>query len=341
MYATGQNMYSKQGDPAFKFSGSRGGPVRTKTALFKPLFFAIIFVGLFLTIASAAHAKNPHRVTDTTAPSIPANLSASAASSSQINLSWSASTDNVGVAGYKVYRNNAQIATTTGTSYSNSGLSASTTYSFAVAAYDAAGNTSAPSNTVSATTQAGQVTSRMGQLPRHFGIWLRSPQNELSWMTGSGVPWEYRYQYITPGWKTWNSPSGKVVSNYTTDSVNNGYIPVFTWYQLSGMYYTGTWVNWPDELKSPTTMNSYYGDFALLMQKIAATGTTKPVFVHVEPDLWGFMQQYYGGDPAVIPVSVASSGFAGLSGFANNASGFAQALLAIRNAYAPNVILAW
>jgi chitodextrinase len=92
--------------------------------------------------------------TDTTPPSVPAGLSAAAVSSSQINLSWSASTDNVGVTGYKVYKNGTQIATATGTSYSDTGLNPSTTYSYSVSAYDAAGNTSPQSGTVSAATQA-------------------------------------------------------------------------------------------------------------------------------------------------------------------------------------------
>lgn len=92
--------------------------------------------------------------TDTTPPSVPPGLSASAVSSSQINLTWTASTDNVGVTGYKVYRNGTQIGTTAGTSYSDTGLSVSTTYSYTVAAYDAAGNTSAQSGSVSATTLA-------------------------------------------------------------------------------------------------------------------------------------------------------------------------------------------
>jgi chitodextrinase len=91
---------------------------------------------------------------DTQAPSIPTNLSASTVSSSQINLSWNASTDNVGVQGYKIFRNNIQIATVSGTSFQNTGLSPSTTYTYTVSAYDAAGNMSGNSTVVSATTQA-------------------------------------------------------------------------------------------------------------------------------------------------------------------------------------------
>ena len=89
---------------------------------------------------------------DTTPPSVPTGLAASAVSSSQINLSWAASSDNVGVSGYRVYRGGTQIATTTATFYTNTGLSPSTTYSYAVAAFDAAGNLSAQSSPASTTT---------------------------------------------------------------------------------------------------------------------------------------------------------------------------------------------
>ncbi len=104
------------------------------------------------TAASATTSACP----DTTAPSVPTGLSATAASCSQVNLSWTASTDTggSGLAGYKVFRGGVQIATTTSTSYSNSGLAASTSYSFTVAAYDNAGNTSAQSTAASATTSA-------------------------------------------------------------------------------------------------------------------------------------------------------------------------------------------
>ncbi|MGH6622245.1 MAG: carbohydrate-binding protein, partial [Alphaproteobacteria bacterium] len=91
---------------------------------------------------------------DTQAPSIPANPAATAVSSSQIDLSWSAATDNVGASGYHVYRNAVKVASTSGTGYSDTGLSAATTYSYTIAAYDAAGNVSAQSTAVGAITQA-------------------------------------------------------------------------------------------------------------------------------------------------------------------------------------------
>jgi chitodextrinase len=98
--------------------------------------------------------------TDTTAPSVPTGLKATVASSSQINLSWNASTDNVGVTGYYVYLNDKPLATTTGTTFSHSGLAAGTTYNYRVSAYDAVPNNSAWTAPVLATTaQSGAVST--------------------------------------------------------------------------------------------------------------------------------------------------------------------------------------
>lgn len=91
---------------------------------------------------------------DTTAPAVPANLAVTGTTASSASLSWSPSTDNVGVTGYRVYRNGAQVGTTAGTTFTDSGLSASTRYTYTVAAYDAAGNVSAQSSGVAATTSS-------------------------------------------------------------------------------------------------------------------------------------------------------------------------------------------
>jgi hypothetical protein len=90
---------------------------------------------------------------DTTPPSTPAGLIATAVSSTQVNLLWSGSTDIVGVTGYNIYRNGVQIANVTSSlTYQDVGLSPSTTYTYLVAAYDAAGNVSAKSPSAMATT---------------------------------------------------------------------------------------------------------------------------------------------------------------------------------------------
>jgi chitodextrinase len=96
-------------------------------------------------------------VLDTEAPSIPTSLSASSITSSAANLSWNASTDNVGVTEYEVYQNGSLIGNSAITSYSITGLNASTQYSYAVKAKDAAGNISALSNSFSLTTSSVQI----------------------------------------------------------------------------------------------------------------------------------------------------------------------------------------
>jgi chitinase len=92
---------------------------------------------------------------DTTPPSAPSNLRVTGTTSSSISLAWNASTDNVGVTGYDVYRGGTRVTTTSGTSYTDGGLAASTTYAYTVYARDAAGNVSTASNQASGTTQGG------------------------------------------------------------------------------------------------------------------------------------------------------------------------------------------
>ncbi len=89
---------------------------------------------------------------DTQAPTAPTNLSSSNITETSFTLSWSASTDNVGVTGYDVYQNGSLIGGVTGTSANITGLVASTTYSYYVKAKDAAGNVSAASSTINVTT---------------------------------------------------------------------------------------------------------------------------------------------------------------------------------------------
>lgn len=91
---------------------------------------------------------------DTEAPTQPQSLFADAQSATTINLYWAASTDNVGVEGYQIWRDGVPITTTANTFYTDSGLTPSTLYSYTVSAYDAAGNGSAQSTADTATTLA-------------------------------------------------------------------------------------------------------------------------------------------------------------------------------------------
>ena len=106
-----------------------------------------------------AYTGGGNPTTDTQAPTAP-QLTASSTTQNSTALSWSGSTDNVAVTGYDVYGGTSLLgSTTTATTYSVTGLSPSTAYSFTVKAKDAAGNVSPASNTVNVTTQSGGTTT--------------------------------------------------------------------------------------------------------------------------------------------------------------------------------------
>jgi hypothetical protein len=96
-------------------------------------------------------------VTDTQKPTTPSGLSSESVTSSSFTLKWTASTDNVGVTGYEVFKDGTSLGTTTSLSYNVTGLTASTAYSMTVRAKDAAGNSSDPSTALSVTTAASII----------------------------------------------------------------------------------------------------------------------------------------------------------------------------------------
>lgn len=178
---------------------------------------------------------------------------------------------------------------------------------------------------------------------------LTNDPGSIIWMTGSGLSWDARYQYLSGGvnhnpeygWSTWNSPAGQFASYYMDASFNSGYLPVFTYYMLlQSAPASGSNENQKDynNLNNPTTIAKYFADFKLLMDR--AKIFNKPVIVHVEPDFWGYMQQR-NANPAAISAAVASSGYGPVAAYSNTVVGFAQALSGLRNAYAPNVLLAF
>lgn len=103
-------------------------------------------------VAALTPSGPPTPSPDTQAPSVPATLSAVAVSPNQVDLSWGASTDNVGVVGYRVYLNDMKLADVPGLAYQHMGLTPGSTYSYRVSAYDAVPNHSAWTGPVSVTT---------------------------------------------------------------------------------------------------------------------------------------------------------------------------------------------
>lgn len=119
---------------------------------------------------------------DTVAPSAPTALAASGTTQTSTNLSWTASTDNVGVTGYDVYQGTTLKATVTTTSYAVTGLTASTAYTFSVKAKDAAGNISAASNVVNVTTLAPVADTTAPTAPTALAAsGTTSSSTNLSW----------------------------------------------------------------------------------------------------------------------------------------------------------------
>jgi len=176
---------------------------------------------------------------------------------------------------------------------------------------------------------------------------------DATWMTSSGVPWKYRFQYLSAGvntgkgWETWQDPAkppGQFAADYMTASTTApaAYIPVFTYYELlQSTPSSGSSESDRDfsNLNNGATMNAYYANFKLLMQKAGAYGGQ--VVVHVEPDFWGYMQQRAaGGGATAVAAMVASSGFAEAAAFPNNLVGFASELKFLRDTYAPSALLA-
>ena len=128
----------------------------------------------------------------------------------------------------------------------------------------------------------------------------------------------FRYQYLAGGWETWN-PDGTFASMYVQDSWRHGEIPVLTYYVLlqSGSSLGDEAATDLGHLRDPQLMEKYWQDATLMLQRVAGK---KTVVVHVEPDAWGYLEQANA-------VELASS--------------FAQKWIALRDRYAPNVLLAY
>ncbi|WP_163856069.1 glycosyl hydrolase family 8 [Paenibacillus elgii] len=100
---------------------------------------------------------------DVTAPTVPAGLSGQAISDTSIRLTWTASTDNVGVAGYNIYREGVKVGTAPAASYEDTGLAAAKNYTYHVTAYDGAGNESGASSQIAVSTLAAASRQKVAE----------------------------------------------------------------------------------------------------------------------------------------------------------------------------------
>jgi endonuclease I/chitodextrinase len=154
---------------------------------------------------------------DTIAPSAPTALTASGTTATATNLSWTASTDNVGVTAYDVYQGATLKATVTTTTYAVTGLTASTAYTFSVKAKDAAGNVSSSSNVVNVTTIAGGSTATDLLFSEYIEGSSNNKALEISNATGSAVNMSiYSIKKQTNGAGAWSTGLA------LTGTLNNG-----------------------------------------------------------------------------------------------------------------------
>ena len=144
-----------------------------------------------------------YTTTDTQPPSVPTNVQAVAPSPSTMQITWTASTDNIGVAGYKVFRNGGQVGLSGSTTYNDNGLTPNTTYSYTVSAYDVAGNYSVQSSppATATTPLPGTWTTWLWQADNHSGT---SGFYSSNWTDGAHVFTESR---TSGGWYwSWDDP---------------------------------------------------------------------------------------------------------------------------------------
>ena len=131
--------------------------MRSRATAFAALRWCVPLASLWLHACDSGagtQVNEPPPPVDTTAPTVPGTPTATAISSTRIDLTWTASTDAVGVSGYRVFRNGSgtALATTAATTYSDTSVTAATSYTYTVRAFDAAGNESNSSGAGSATT---------------------------------------------------------------------------------------------------------------------------------------------------------------------------------------------
>lgn len=184
-------------------------------------------------------------------------------------------------------------------------------------------------------------------LKPYFALGFANRSDNITWMKNSGVTWGYRSQYLTgganttSGWSSWDKPTGQFANDILNETAANGFLPVLTYYQLlpslpaSGSSESQKEFN---NLNNKSTMKAYFTDFKLLMDRAKLFGKT--VIVHVEPDMWGFLQRM-SSDPNTLSAAVKSSGYSDVASFPDTVAGFARALVGLRDKYAPNVLLAY
>jgi hypothetical protein len=176
-------------------------------------------------------------------------------------------------------------------------------------------------------------------MPARLGVGLFEGPG-ATWMKNSGAAWDYRYQYFTKGWVNnwgWGAADGSWGLSYMRECDAQRYVPVVQYYQMHGEAGGGEG-QFLAKTQNAATMNSYFADFKLLMQRAKDFG--KPVVVLLEADGFGFLEQQTNHNPNAY-AAIKDSGLADLQSLPNTVAGFGLAFLQMRKAAAANnVVLA-
>lgn len=262
----------------------------------------ILLVCLIALVATPALAISDQFIVsvsggvDITPPTTPVLVSTTPASDTQIDIVWSIASDDVAVAGYVVLRDSVAIATTTQTVFSDTGLLASTTYSYAVYAFDHVFNLSTTSNSLSTTTLATPVVieedaESNGSIPR----FVRADSLTITPSVTSAL------FYFEP-----NIPARYVLRFGTTDSYDDGYITNTTYRRTHTTTVTGL---------TPDTLYYYelipYNTQGRAMKSLTGTFTTNTFESESVPNVISFTANPAGQEallfwemPSTLPTSV-------------------------------------
>lgn len=195
--------------------------------------------------------------------------------------------------------------------------------------------------------RASARASRGGRWPSTLQIGLIDPEDHATTLRES-APFGVRWHYLSGGaatsssWTNWRTGDGSFVAAYTEESRKAKTIPFFSYYVLQETPPASRRSAEPDKvvdgLSNVLVVRRVVNDIRRALQRLGRTGG--PAVLQVEPDMWGYLQQRFGDDASDAPVRLKGSNrFA--RGLPNDLRGFARLVTRMRDAEAPNVLLAY
>ena len=199
------------------------------------------------------------------------------------------------------------------------------------------------------TAEAGAVIPPRGW-PASVVLGAHDPEHGAAALRAE-APLGLRYHYLSggvntgAGWQAFAGGGGAFIGGYVADSQAHGFMTQFSYYMLvqsaPGSAQTDERLKTTVNLGSRATMTAYFEDLRTFFERAAATNID-PIVLHVEPDVWGYVQRSAARDDGrTVPAQVAATGLADLAGLPDDAAGFAQAIVRLRDRYAPNVLLGY